>query len=156
MAGTFSAYMEQQVLDGMMGSTKVIGAWVNSTSLFFGLCTTDISSSGVTSGGWEFVGKEPSTITLYQRVPIHNSNATNYSMAETSGAVSVKYNNVAITFPTVAGSSWAHVTHVFVCDSSSCTNTEKMLCYGELTVHKDLDVGDTASFSTGSFKITLD
>jgi len=155
MAGTFSAYIEQQVLDGMMGSTKVIGAWVNSTMLYFGLCTTDITSTGG-STGYEFVGKEPSTVTGYQRVAIANSAATNYSMAETSGAVSVKYNNVAITFPTVAASSWGHVTHAFVCDSSSSTTTEKMLCYGELTVHKDLDVGDTASFSTGSFKITLD
>ena len=142
--GTFGAYLEQKVLDEAFGKTDFVAP----TPLYFGLCTTDITSSG-----GEYVGKEPSTVTSYARVAITNT-ATNFTMAETSGGKGVKYNAVAISFPAVTCSSWAHVTYAFVSDTSS--NEGNLMAWGELTVHKDLDAGDTASFAVKSFKITLD
>jgi hypothetical protein len=149
MAGTFGEYLEAKVLQHVFGST---GAWTASTGLFFGLCTTDISSSG-----GEYTGKEPSTVTGYTRVYLANT-SSNFSLPTTTGtgstAATAQYNAVVITFPTVTASSWAHVTHAFVSDTSS--QVGNMLCFGELTAHKDLDAGDTASFAANSFKITLD
>jgi len=144
--GTFGEYLEAKVLDEAFGAT----AFAASSSLFFGLCTTDITSSG-----GEYVGTEPSSLTGYQRVEIDNV-SSNFTAAATSNTCSIKFNNVAITFPVVAASSWDTVTHAFVCDTSSCADAGNLYCWGELTVHKDLDVGDTASFAANSFKITLD
>jgi hypothetical protein len=142
--GTFSAYLEQRALDHYFGSTG------NSTgpALWVGLCTTDITGEGA-----EYVGKEPSTITGYTRVSVTNT-SSNFTAAETSGGKSVKYNTAVWTFPVVSCSSWAHVTFAFISDTSS--EAGNMLAWGELTVHKDLDAGDTASFAVNSFKITCD
>jgi hypothetical protein len=112
-----------------------------------GLCTTDITSSGA-----EYVGKEPQT-TEYIRFAVSNT-SSNFTAAETSVGKAVKYNTAAWTFEPVTCSSWAHVTFAFICDTSSAEGN--LLCWGELTVHKDLDAGDTASFAVNSFKITLD
>lgn len=142
--GTFGAYLEQRVLDHVFGST---GAWTASTSLYFGLCTTDVTSSG-----YEYSGKEPAT-TDYARVAITNT-SSNFTAAETSGGVGVKYNAVAITFSAVTCSSWATVTYAFITATSS-TNAPT-IAWGALTTSKDVGVGDTASFAANAFKITLD
>jgi len=142
--GTFGAYLEQKALDRFFGST---GAFTAPT-LFVGLCTTDITSSGA-----EYVGKEPSTITGYLRVSVTNT-SSNFTATETSGGKGVKFNSAAWTFPVVSCSSWAHVTYAFISDTSS--QEGNLYCWGELTAHKDLDSGDTASFAANAFKITLD
>jgi hypothetical protein len=142
--GTFGAYLEQYVLDHIWGST---GARTAPATLYFGLCTTDISSSGE-----EYVGKEPSTAGAYARVAITNT-SSNFTTAETSGGVGVKYNAVAITFPQFTTASTT-ITYAF-CVTASCS-TGSLLCWGALTTSKTLASGDTASFAANAFKITLD
>jgi len=142
--GTFGAYLEQYVLDHIWGST---GARTAPATLFFGLCTTDITSSG-----GEYVGKEPSTAGAYLRVEITNT-SSNFTAAETSADVGVKYNAVAITFAQFTTAS-TEITYAFVCDTSSAEGN--LLAWGALTTSKTLASGDTASFAANAFKITLD
>jgi len=142
--GTFGEYLEIKVLDLIWGST----GFVPSTKIYFGL-----TSATLTSTGEEYSGAEPSTATGYARVYVGNTSA-NFIGAETSGTVAVKYNSTSITFPTVANSSWPTVNYAF-CTNASCSSGY-LLCWGALTTPKSLAVGDTASFSSGAFKITLD
>jgi len=143
--GTFSATIEAKVLDEIFGGF----AYTPTTSLYVGL-----SDSTITSSGFEYVGNEPSTDTGYARVHIDNTTSTNWTDAETSADVGVKFNAVAITFPVVAASSWPNVSYAFIV-TASCS-TGELICWGALTTDKDLAVGDTASFAAGAFKITLD
>jgi hypothetical protein len=142
--GTFGEFLEKAVLNEAFGKT----AWTAPDPLYFGLSAVAVSASG-----GEYIGNEPSTLTGYTRVQTTNT-STNFTAAATSDTRCIKFNNIAITFPIVAASSWPHISYAFVCDTSSAEGN--LLCWGELTVHKDLDVGDTASFAANSFKITLD
>ena len=151
--GTFGAYLEQMLLDSAFGKV----AFTASTSLYIGLCTAAVNSTSTS------ISTEPSTLTGYTRVAVTNT-TTNWDLAETSGAYSIKVNLGSLTFPVVAGSSWPNVAYAFVCDTSSNTNfaatatstQSGLYAWGALTTDKDLAVGDTASFAAAAFKITLD
>lgn len=139
MAGSFSDYLEDELLDHVFSaatftapSTTYIGLWTSAL--------TDASTGGTAgevSGG------------SYARVNFAND-ATNWPAA--SGGA--KSNGTAITFAQ-ATADWGTVTHVAVLDTSTAA-AGNILAWADLTVSKQVGTNDTAEFAVGDFDVTLD
>ena len=134
MAGSFSDYLEVELLDEIVGKT----AYVMPTA-YVALCTADPTDAGVGTAMGEVAGG------AYARVVTAGSDWA----AAAAGATS---NAVAITFPE-ATASWGTVTHFALVDASASGN---MLLHGDLSVSKAVTSGDTVSFAIGALDITLD
>lgn len=134
MAGSFSNYLELELLDHVFGAA----AYSAPATLYVALFTATPSDAG---GGTEVSGNN------YSRVSVTN-NSTNFPAAS-SGA---KSNGAAITFPQASG-SWGVVTQFGIFDASTSGN---LLVWGDLTASKTVDSGDTVSFAIGDLDITLD
>lgn len=134
MAGSKSDFLENKVLDHLLGATT----YTPPATLYMGLFTANPSDSG---GGTEVTGGS------YARVSVTN-NTTNWPAA--SGGS--KSNGTAITFPT-ATANWGTVTAFGIFDASTAGN---LLFWGTLTTSKAVDNGDTASFASGALTVTED
>lgn len=134
MAGSFSNYLENKVLDHVLGG----GDYARPGTLHFALFTVAPSDAG---GGTEVSGSN------YSRAAVTND-ATNFPAA--SGGA--KSNGVAITFATPSG-SWGTVVAMGVFDASSSGN---LLAWADLAVSKTIGSGDVVTFPVGDFDVTLD
>lgn len=133
MAGSYTDYYENNILDGTLG-----GGTVNKpATVYVALFTANPTDAG---GGTEVTGGS------YARVAVTN-NATNWPAA-VAGA---KSNGTVITFPT-ASASWGTVTGVAIMDAVSAGN---MLMWSDLTVAKPVGSGDTFSFPIGQLTYSL-
>ena len=137
MAGSFSNFLELEVLDHVFGAA----AYTAPATLYVALFTATPSDTG---GGTEVtIGSN-----AYARVAVTN-NATNFPAA--SGGA--KANGTAITFPQATPSGWGVVTQFGIYDASTAGN---LLAWGDLTASKTVDALDTVSFAIGDLDITLD
>ena len=134
MAGSFSNYLELELLDHVYGGAD----YSRPATLYVALFSVDPSDAG---GGTELSGDG------YERVAVTN-NSTNWPAAD-AGA---KSNGAAITFPTATG-DWDEVTAHGIFDHATAGN---LLSWGELTVNKTALTGDTIVFNIGDLDITLD
>ena len=134
MAGSFSNFLELELLDHVFGNA----AYSAPATLYVALFTATPSDSG---GGTEVSGGS------YARKDVTN-NATNFPAA----AAGAKANGTAITFVT-ATASWGVVTQFGIFDAVTAGN---LLAWGDLTASKTVDSGDTVSFAVGDLDITLD
>lgn len=130
---SFSDYLENKLLDHVFRGT----AFTSPTTLYVGLYTTAPTDAG---GGTEVSG------TNYARVSVTAS--TTFAAASSGATQTV----AAVTFPQ-AGGSWGTVTAFGIFDQGSGGN---LLAWGELTLAKLIQNGDTASFAVGDIDITLD
>lgn len=133
MAGSFSDYLENKLLDHTLNAT----AFTSPTTLYVALYTVAPSDSG---GGTEVSGGS------YARVSV-TANTTNFPAAS-GGAVA---NGTVVTFPT-ATANWGTVVAFGILDASSGGN---LLVWADLAANKAVDDGDTASFAVGDLDITL-
>ncbi len=133
MAGSFSDFLEDEVLDHVFGAA----AYTAPVTLYLALYTVAPSDSG---GGTEATGGS------YARVAITN-NLTNFPAA--SGGA--KANGTAITF-TTATASWGTCLAWALMDASSGGN---QITWADMTINKTVDDGDTAEFAVGDLDITL-
>lgn len=138
MAGSFSDFLENEVLDHLFSaatytapSTTYVGLWTSALS-----DTSTGGTSGEVSGG------------SYARVNYAND-ATNWPAAS-AGA---KANGTAITFAQ-ATADWGTVSYVALLDTSTA-GVGNILCWADLTVAKAVGTNDTAEFAVGDFDITL-
>lgn len=136
MAGSFSDYLEDKLLNHVFGGTS----YSPPATLYVGLFTAAPSDSG---GGTEVTGGS------YARVSLTN-NTTNFPNASGTSPTS-KTNGTTITFPT-ASANWGIVVAVGIFDASSGGN---LICWADLTASKTVNNGDTASFAASSLAITL-
>lgn len=136
MAGSFSDFTEQKVLDHLFGATS----YSPPGTLYIALFTAAPSDSG---GGTEVTGGS------YARVAVTN-NTTNFPNASGTSPTS-KSNGTTITFPT-ASASWGTVVAFGIFDASSSGN---LIAWADLTTSKSIASGDTASFAASSLTITL-
>lgn len=137
MAGSFSDYLELELLDHVFGNA----AYTAPATLYIGLYTAaPTDSSTGSSGGTEVSGGS------YAREPVTN-NATNFPAA--SGGA--KENGTAVTFDQ-ATANWGNVVAFGIFDAATNGN---LLAWADLTAPKDVDDGDTASFAAGDIDITL-
>lgn len=134
MAGSKSDYLENKLLDHVLGAT----AYSAPAAIYFGLFTAAPSDAG---GGTEVTGGS------YARVSLLN-NTTNFPNA--SGGV--KKNGTAVVWPT-ATALWGLVVAIGVYDAPSGGN---LLFWATLPVSKSIDVGDTLTLPINGLTITED
>ena len=131
MAGSFSDYTEDKVLDHLVGKTSF-----TMPTAYIGLSTADPLDDA--SGNAEPSGNN------YSRVTTDGDDWD----ASSGGATA---NAAALTFPEASG-SWGTITHFAIWDAATVGN---MLAHGDLTASKAIGIGDTASFAIGDLDITL-
>lgn len=137
MAGAFSQYLQQKLLDHAMKTA----AYTQETNLYVGLCTATPSDTGF--------GTECSGVG-YARVLFNTWNAA------TAASPSVVTNNGAISFATPGAGGWGTVTHFVIANSLAGTAATNLLAWGTITPNKTINQNDTVSFATGQLSITLD
>lgn len=136
MAGSKSDYLENAMLDGVLGGP----AFTLPTTVYVALSTAAYSDAATGAAMTEVAGNG------YARVAVTN-NATNWPGAS-SGS---KSNGVSFTFPAATGAGWGTVTAFYICDALSGGN---VLYGGDLTIARSVSGGDTASFAVGAITIT--
>lgn len=137
MAGSFSNFLELEILDQIFGAA----AYTAPATLYFALCTAapDDASTGSTITEANYTG--------YARKAMTNNKTTFGNAA--AGAVA---NAAAITFDQcTAGSST--VTHFAIVDAASNGN---VLAWGDLSTQKAISAGDIPEFAIGALTISLD
>lgn len=132
MAGSFSDYTEDKILDHIVAKTS----FTMPTHVWVGLSKADPLDDA--SGNDEHSGDS------YARVETAGADWD----ASSGGAIA---NAAAITFP-VASGAWGEMTHFTLWDAVTVGN---MLAHGELTVAKTVGNGDTFEFAIGDLGITL-
>lgn len=139
---SFSNFLRESLLDEVFGGQD----YTPSTNLEFALSTTapNDDGTGVT---------EPTN--GYSRVTEANDLTTWNAAATTDGGTpsgfTEKTNAIEIVFPEATG-NWGTVTHFAIYDD---TVGNEFLGWGELTVSKTIEVGDTARFDIGDLVIQL-
>jgi hypothetical protein len=133
MAGSFSDFLELELLDHVFGNA----AYTAPATLYVALFTAAPTDAG---GGTEVTGGS------YARKAVTN-NSTNFPAAS-AGA---KSNGAAITF-VQATASWGTVVAFAIFDASSGGN---MLGWADLSASVAIASGDTATFAIGDLDITL-
>lgn len=133
MAGSFGDYLEDELLDHVLGG----GDYTRPATVYLALFTAAPTDAG---GGTEVSGNN------YGRAAVTN-NATNFPAA--SGGT--KSNGTTITFATPSG-SWGTVAAMGVFDASSGGN---LLAWADLTVSKTVTSGDVVSFAVGELDVSL-
>lgn len=134
MAGSKSDYLENEILDHVLGG----GDYTRPATVYVALFTVAPSDAG---GGTEVTGGS------YARVAVTN-NATNFPAA--SGGA--KSNGTEITFPE-ATADWGTVVAFAIFDANAAGN---MLYWADLSASKTIQSGDTAKFAVGDLDITED
>lgn len=135
MAGSFSDFLELELLDHVFGNA----AYTAPGTLHISLFTVAPSDTG---GGTEVSGGS------YARVAVTN-NATNFPAA--SGGA--KSNGTVITFPAPTA-NWGTVVAFGIHDAASAGN---LLGWATLTTNRTINSGDGApKFAIGDLDITLD
>lgn len=134
MAGSFSDFLELELLDHVLGNA----AYTAPSNLHVALYTATPSDTG---GGTEVSGGS------YARAAVTN-NATNFPAA----AAGAKSNGTEITFVT-ATANWGTVVAFGIHDDPTAGN---LLVWGDVTPNKAINTGDTAKFAIGDLDITLD
>lgn len=137
MAGSKTNYLENKILDGVLGGP----AFSLPSSVWIALSTAVYSESATGSAMNEVSGGS------YARVEVTNDD-TNWPAA-VSGS---KSNGTAVQFPT-ATASWGTVRSFYIVDAASAGNC---LYGGDLTTSRSVISGDTVSFAAGSIVVTED
>ena len=129
MAGSKSDYLENKVLDHVLGTT----AMTSPADVYVGLYTVAPTDAG---GGTEVSGN------AYAREAVTFSSAS-------SGATA---NDAEVEFDTPTA-SWGTVVAFGIFDAATTGN---LLYWGDLTVNKTIDTGDVVKFLVGDIDITED
>lgn len=139
MAGSFSDFLELELLDHVFGNA----AYTAPATLSFGLWTATLTdaSTGATAG-------EPAG-SGYDRVDVTN-NATNFPAA----AAGAKSNGTAISGWAASGGNWGTITHMASLDGGT-PGAGNITGWADLAVSKVINDGDTASIAIGDFDVTL-
>jgi len=131
----FTNYLRSNLLDHVFGSDT----FTPDTNLYIGLSTTTPTDDGTNI-------TEPDSVNGYGRVQIGN-NLVNWNVAVNGN----KTNGADFEFDEATG-SWGTITHFFIADDPTGGN---IVVYGELTIPKLIDQGDTARFRENDIEILL-
>lgn len=131
MAGTFSTDLSDKILDHIFLTT----AYTVPDGIHVALYSVAPTKAG---GGTELSGDN------YSRVQHDTWDA---------GASGATENTGAISFDSATGSNWDTAVAFGIFDSATSGN---LLAWGDLTVEKQVLVGDSAEFAIGSLDISID
>lgn len=133
MAGSFSDYLENKLLDHVFKNTS----FTSPATLYCGLYTVAPTDAG---GGTEVSGSG------YSRASF--SPSTTFQSASGGATQTV----AAVTFGQASG-NWGTVVAFGIFDNASGGN---LLAWGDLSLSKQIQSGDIATFASGDIDITLD
>ena len=133
MAGSFSDFLELEILDHVFGAA----AYTAPATIYVAAYTANPTDAG---------GGTPVSGGSYVRLAVTN-NATNFPAA----AAGAKSNGTDFTFVT-ATANWGTVTGIALFDDPTAGN---MLAWSDLAVSKAVDTGDTLRIPTGDLDFTL-
>ena len=136
MAGSFSDYLELELLDHVLGAA----AYTPPVNVYVALFTVAPDDTGA---GTEVTGGD------YARVEVVN-NSTNWPAA--AGATATKSNGTAVNFVTATG-DWTTVVAFGIFDDPTAGN---LLVWGDITPNQAIPSGITATFDVGTLVVTLD
>lgn len=136
MAGSLSDYAENRIAELLVGKTAFA-----TPTIYIGLFT---SAPAESSSGEAL--PEVANSNNYARVATDGSDWESAAGGHTQNAN-------AITFPQASG-SWGTVTH-FGAFTSGNYGEGNMLFWGDLTLEKAIDSGDTPSFAAGALDVTV-
>lgn len=136
MAGSKSDYLENLILDHVLGG----GDFTRPASVHVALYSATPSDAG---GGTEFSGDG------YARVEVVN-NTTNWPNASDNS--NQKQNGVDIEFASATG-NWGTASAFGIFDDLTTGN---LLYWGDLSLSKLIETGDTPKFPAGCIVITED
>jgi len=140
-----SDYLENKIIDQVFRGQ----AYSFPTTLYVGLYSVSPSDA---SGGTEISGNN------YSRVSVTNSLAnwagtqSSASTTASTGTSGTTSNNASITFATPSA-SWGTVVAFGLFDAASAGN---LLFYGNLSISKTINQGDTVTFPAASLSIQID
>ena len=137
MAGSFSDFLELEVLDHIMG----VGSYTMPT-VFLALCTADPTDAGTGASM-----NEVTNAGAYARIAI----AADFATPAAGGAIS---NDGQIDFVQSSG-SWGTITHWALVDSGT-HGAGNMLAHGDLTASQAISSGTDVSVAIGDLDVTLD
>ena len=137
MAGSFSDYLELEVLDHIMG----VGAYTMPT-VFLALCTADPTDAGTGASM-----NEVADTGAYARIAI----APDFATPAAAGSIT---NDGQIDFVQSSG-SWGTVTHWATVDSVT-HGAGNMLTHGDLTASQVVSSGTDVSVAIGDLVVTQD
>ncbi len=145
MAGSKSNYLENAVLDTVLGhATTVLSTQTNSTVYVALWATTTIDDTFDATSTGECAGS------TYARVAVTNSSAN-----WTNASGGSKQNATEVSFTTAAGADWGTVKSFAILDTTS-TSAGNILYWANLTSEQTISSGNVVKFSTGSIVITED
>lgn len=134
----FSAYLEDEVLDHILGGA----AFTPQTTVYAALFTAD-------------TGLEANNPTAEVSGNAYARQSITFGTAASGGAIS---NTAAITFPTATPGNWGDITHVAIVDHVSNTTwgtNVNVYFWGSLAATRTINNGDTFSFAIGDLTVTL-
>lgn len=138
MASGTSQYWADALLNLILGATSFSAP----ATIYVAVYTT---TPGPTGGGTEATGGG------YAREGLTN-NTTNWPNATGTGPM-VKSNGVAYTWSAASG-SWSSGSNMVGAALLDASTSGDLLYYGDLTVAKPVNTGDTASFAIGAISIS--
>ena len=142
MAGSKSDYLENEVLDHILGRTATTVFTGALATVYIALWNSTITDAWTPLATGECAGS------TYARAAVTNSSAS-----WTNSTAGTKHNKVTITFTTSAGADWGTIKAFSICDTAS-TSAGNMLYWGDLASNQTINTGNTVQFSTGSIVVT--
>ena len=146
MAGSKANYLEDAVLDSVLGKSSTLlstGAGGVAGTVYIALYNTTVNDT-VTALTDECAGS------TYARIAVTNSSAN-----WTNSTAGSKQNKTVITFTTAAGADWGTIQSFAILDAAS-TSAGNAYYWGDLTASQAISSGNTVRFSTGAIVITED
>ena len=135
MAGSFTDYLEDQIIDHIFGTGGGHSLAYTQTPLFVGLSLSSVSDTAAGAA--------------------MNEPADGYARVQcktwTEASAGATANGQDIEFAQASG-AWGKILDFFIADSSSAGN---VIAYGDLTISKSVESGDTPKFATGDLDVTL-
>lgn len=141
MAGSKSNYLENLVINSVIGKSTDLTATV-STTLWLALLNSTINDAWAPTDTGECAGAN------YARLSVDNSTTSNWTKASTG----VVQNKATLTFTTSASTGWGTINAVAIVDTSS-TGSGNMYYWGDLTSPVTVSAGNIVRFSTGTLLI---
>ena len=139
-----SNYLENKVVDWFFrGQTFTAPA-----TAYVALYTTAPTAAG---GGTEVSGNNYARVSISASLANWAGTQAALSTTASTGTSGATSNNGTITFPTPSA-SWGTVVAFGILDASTSGN---LLFFGNLTISKTINSGDTVTFAASSLSVTL-
>lgn len=141
-----SNYLENKLIDQIFRGQ----AYTFPTTVYVGLYTAAPSETG---GGTEVSGGSYARVAVASSLANWAGTQAAASTTASSGTSGTTSNNIGVTFPAPTA-NWGVVTSVGIFDAASAGN---MLIYGNLTISKTVNNGDSApTFQASALSFQID